>query len=407
MVRFEFRKIFGSWGSKLALLFLAVMVVINCWTGTNAWGTGWVNEQGDEEYGPAAVAKLKAAKKEWTGYLDTEQLTAALRENQRIMATPEAQSNSYELNDIAFGWKQGISDIRDVINHFLSENFNSYNYYLVDSLSADALPGLYENRVRLLKDWLHTDDNYSEAEKQWLIEQYEALETPMYYTYFEGWRQVTNNANWVTMICSMILGYLVAGIFSNEFKWKADSIYYSSVLGRTTNTKAKILAGFLLVTVVYWATMLAYSLYMLCYLGFEGWNCPVQLDRWKCFYNITYLEKYLLVALGGYLGNLFSSFLVMWISSKTKTTLVAVTVPFISIFLPNFLQNYEGSFLGDILGLLPNRLLDITFSINYFDVYSIGSLVVGAIPILFVLYLAATAALIPVMYREFGHKEVT
>ncbi len=152
--------------------------------------------------------------------------------------------------------------------------------------------------------------------------------------------------------------------------------------------------------------MLVYSLYVLCYLGFDGWNCPVQLDRWKCFYNVTYLEKYLLVAIGGYLGNLFSSFLTMWVSAKTRTAVVAVTVPFISIFIPNFLQNYEGTFIGDILGLLPNRLLDITYSINYFDVYSIGNLVVGAIPILFVLYIVVTAVLVPVMYREFGQKEI-
>ncbi len=406
MVRYEIKKIFGSWGSKFALFFLAAMVVINCWTATNAWGTGWVNEQGHEEYGLAAVAKLKAAKMEWAGYLDTELLTAALRENQRICATPEAQSSDYALNDIAYGWKQGISDIRMVINNFLSENFNSYNYYLADGISESALPGLYENRVRLLGEWLHAEDTYSETEKQWLIRQYEELETPMYYTYFEGWKQVTENANWATMMCSMILGYLVAGIFSNEFKWKADPIYYSTALGRTVNTKVKILAGFLLVTAIYWITMLAYTLYTLCYLGFEGWNCPVQLDRWKCFYNITYLEKYLLVAFGGYLGNLFSSFLVMWISAKTKTAVIAVTVPFISIFLPNFLQNYEGSFLGDILGLLPNRLLDITYSINYFDVYSIGSFVAGALPILFVLYMIFTAALVPIMYRAFGRKEI-
>ncbi len=411
MVRYELKKVFGNWGSKIALMILAGIVAINCWTATNAWGTSWINEQGDEETGPAAVQKLRAARKEWEGYLDTEKFTAALRENRRINATPEAQSNDDDLNDIAYGWKQGFSDIRDVMNDFLAEDFHTYDYWRADAITEGELPGIYDNRVTLLADWLYAEDTnaynlYSETEKQWLIQQYEAMETPMYYTYYEGWEQVCENANWVTMICSMILGYLVAGIFSNEFKWRADAIYFSAMLGRTENTKAKIIAAFLLVTVVYWASMLFYSLYTLCYLGFDGWNCPVQLSRWKCFYNVTFLEKYLLVALGGYLGNLFSSFLVMWISAKTRSAVVAVTVPFLSIFLPNFLQNYEGSFIGDILGLLPNRLLDITYSINYFDVYSIGSFVIGAIPVLFALYLLLTAGLVPILYREFSRKEL-
>lgn len=411
MIGFEIKKIFGSLGSKIAILILASAVILNCWTATNARGTSWINEQGKEETGPAAVAKLRKAKKEWAGYLDTEHLTAALLENQRINATPEGQSNQVALNDIAYGWKQGISDIREVITNFLSVDFLTYDYYRADSVHADQIPSLYSNRVTLLKDYMNGDNSaansYSETEKQWIIRQYERLETPMYYTFYEGWKQLCENSIMVTMMCSIILGYLVAGIFANEFKWKADSIYYSSVLGRTTNTKAKIFAGFLLVTVVYWVCMLVYSLYTLCYLGFDGWNCPIQLDRWKCFYNVTFLEKYLLVLLGGYLGNLFSAFLVMWVSAKTKTAIVSVTLPFLSIFLPNLLQNYEGSFIGKILGLLPNRLLDISYAMNYFDVYSVGNFVIGAIPVLFVLYTVITAVFVPVIYREFGKKELT
>ncbi len=411
MVHYEFRKLFGSVGSKIALLILATAVAFNCWTAANAHGTGWINEKGDEETGPAAVEKLRKAKKEWSGYLDTERLTAALRENRRINATPEAQSNNYDLNDIAFGWKQGFSDIREVLNNYLAEDFSTYDYWRADSVREEELPGLYGHRVKLLKDWLYDTGGtpyyrYSEGEKQYLIERFEALETPLYYTYYTGWRLVCDNSMMVTMMCAMILGYLVAGIFANEFKWRADSVYFSSALGRTANTRAKIQAGFLLVTVVYWACMLIYSLYTLIYLGFDGWDCPVQLDRWKCFYNVTFLEQYLLTLLGGYLGNLFSAFLAMWISSRTKTAVVAVTLPFLLIFLPNFLQNYEGTFVGKVLGLLPDRLLQINYAMNYFDVYSFGSVIMGAIPLLFVLYLVVTALLVPLMYKEFGRKEL-
>ncbi len=411
MVRFELKKIFGSWGSKIAIFMLAVSVMFGCWAATNGHGTSWVNEQGDEETGPAAIEQLRSAKRQWAGYLDTEHLTAALRENQRINATAEYRSDDIQQKDIAYGWKQGISDIREVIGNFLSTGFQEYNYYRADSVSESEIPHLYENRVKLLREWLYEEGStayyrYSEPEKQWLIEQFEAMESPMYYTYFEGWEQLCENSNTITMLCAMILGYLVAGIFAYEFKWKADAIYFSSMLGRTINTKAKIMAGFLLVTVAYWASILVYTFCTLGYLGFDGWNCPVQLVRWKCCYNVTFLEKYILILLGGYLGNLFSAFLVMWAAAKTKSAVLPVTLPFLLIFIPLFLQDIEESVIVKILALQPQRLLEINSAINYFDVCSIGITVIGAIPVLFVLYLILTAALVPVMYRAFGRKEI-
>ncbi len=411
MIRYEWKKLFGSRGGKAALLLLAGIVLLNCWTATNAYGTGWINEQGEEETGRAAAARLREVRKEWAGPLDTERLTAALEENHRINATPEARSGNAAMNNIAYGWKQGIADIRDCINNFLAEDFHTSDYYRADSLQTEVLAEFYPNRLRMLQEFLYEKDSnadhlYSESEKNWIIQQYLDLETPMYYDYYEGWQQLCENSVLLTMSCSMILGYLMAGIFANEFKWKADSVYFSSVLGRTAGTKAKIRAGFWLVSITYWICMLIYSLYTLSYLGFDGWNCPIQLDRWKCFYNITFLEKYLLILAGGYLGNLFSAFLVMWISARTRTALIAVTLPFLFVFLPVFLQNYEEGWIGKILGLLPNRLLEIGNALNYFDVYSIGDFVTGALPVLFVLYLVITAVLVPVMYREFGRAEI-
>ncbi len=411
MVCYEIRKVLGTLGGKIALVLLAITVVISCWSAVNGHGTEWINEQGKPESGPAAIAKLRAAKKEWAGPLDTQRLTAAMLENQRIEATPEGQSRDYELNDIAFGWKQGISDIRQVVNNFLSVGFQSYDYYLADSIPISSLPGLYENRVRLLEEWLYSpdsneDDLYSDAEKAWLVEQYKALDTPMEYDYYLGWSRAAESSPSVMILTALILGYLVAGIFANEFKWRADSIYFSSSLGRSRSTWAKVLAGFWIVTAVYWGCMLVYSLYTLIYLGFDGWNCPIQLERWKCFYNITFLEKYIWILLGGYLGNLFSAFLTMWISARTKTAVVAVTLPFILSFLPNFFQNYEGTIIGKVLGLLPDRLLQINNAMSFFDLYSLGEIVIGAVPLLFPLYFLLTGLLVPLLYREFSRKEL-
>ncbi len=412
MVRFEIMKIFRSIGSKITLLLLAAVVVFCCYTATHNWETTWVDENGQENTGYAAVRKLRDARKKWAGLLDTEHLTAAVLENQRILATPEYNSDIIQQRDIAYSWRQGIADIREVLYSFFSETFNTYNYYRADSIQPEMLPGIYENRVTLLKDWLvdeHSEaaGRFTEAEEQWLIRQYQTLDTPMAYDYHEGWQQASNQSLDLICFCSILLGYLCCGIFPNEFKWKADAIYFSSRHGRRSAAWAKIQAAFLAVTVLYWAAILIYSLFVLAFLGFEGWNCPIQLDNWKSFYNITMLQRYLLNVVGGYLGILFISSLQMWLSAKHKSPVVAVTLPFALYFLPNFLLPYvEGTAFAKFLGLLPDRLLQICNALNKFDLYSIGSWVVPAIPLLFVLYSIATAILVSLMYREFTSKEI-
>ncbi len=410
MVRYEMKKVLGTAGGKIALVLMAAVVLITFWFAGPS--VGWVNEQGETENGPAAAAKLRQAKKEWAGVLDEEKLQAVIRENQRINATPEAQSKDYSISDIAYGWKQGFDDIRDLINRSFSDGYRSYNYYTVDSVTAGQLKDFYPNRVNQLKDWLNDPSDagyyrFHDAEKDFLIARYESLETPIIYDSITGWNSASEHSITVTMVCAIVLGYLIAGIFSNEFKWRSDSIFFSSLYGRNRAVWAKIKAGFLLVTLVYWISMFAYSLLTLSYLGFDGWSCPIQITEWKSIYNLTYGEFYLLILLGGYLANLFISFLVMWVSAKTRTSLLAVTIPLAVCFLPVFLQDFEQTkIIGKLLSLLPDRLLTVSYAVSYLDLISIGKTIVPVLPVCFLLYSVLTLILVPAMYREFRHKQI-
>lgn len=411
MVRYEMKKVLGTVGGKIGLVILAAVVLISAWCASSR--VYWINEQGETERGFAAVAKRRQAVHEWAGPIDEEKLQAVVLENQRINATPEAQSKDYHQNDIASGWKQGFSQIRNLLNYSFAEGYRSYDYFRADSVTLSQLKDFYPNRVQLLKEWLsdRSDAGYSsfnDAEKAFLIERYESLETPMYFDYVSGWENASSYSKTVAMFSAMILGYLIAGIFSSEFKWRSDAIFFSTRYGRDQGVQAKIKAGFLLVTVVYWVSMLAYSLLTLGYLGFTGWKCPIQIYTWKSIYHITYGEFYLLILLGGYVGNLFISFLVMWVSAKTRTSLLAVTIPFIIIFLPSFLQIFENAkIIGKLLSIFPDRLLAVTDAVNYLDLLCIGKKVVMALPVCFLLYSVLTLVLVPVLYRTYRHKQIT
>ena len=406
MMKFELKKVLCKTSSRIALFLLAAILIFNCWL--TIGNIRWVNERGESEYGLSSIQKVRDAQKAWAGYLNEEHLRAVLTELKRIEATPEAQSSDYHQNDIAFGWKQGMSDIRDLLNLSFAPGFRNYDYYVAETVSEDRLSQFDENRIRLLKEWLRGNDRYSDAEKAFLIKQYEALETPMYYDYCLGWVKTCEGAMLPIAMCVLILGYIVAGFFADEFRWYTDSILFSTVHGRKKAVSTKVRAMLLLVTVVYWSVMLIHSVVLLGIIGFDGANCPIQTDLigWRCFYNVTNWQQYAIVLAEGYLGILFFSLLTMWISAKTRSAVFAVTVPFILVFLPAILDNLGLSWVDRILCLLPDQLIMLGGRFQDFNLVSIGNREFGSIPFDAVLYSLLTALLIPVCYQEFRRKQV-
>lgn len=409
MVKYELKKIFSTVSNKIALALLAMMVLLSAWMAVS--NVEWVNETGDPETGFTAIGKLRNAQKEWSGILDEDRLQQILRENQRIAATPEALSRDYQQNDIAYGWRQGFRPVLDMMNQAYASGFQEFDWYTNERITPDQAGDFYPNRTKLMKQWLYDETGsayrlFTEKEKLYLVEQYETLDTPFYYTYAEGWEQLLYNSPFVIMVGALILGYLAAGIFANEFKWKSDAVFFSARYGRDKAAGAKIGAGFVMVTALYWGAVLVYTLLTLGCLGFDGWNCPIQIDLWKVFYHLKLWQAWALTAVGGYIGSLFFVFLTMWVSAKTRSSLFAVTVPFLLIFLPSFLDNLNIDKLSKFLGLFPDQLLQIYQALRYFYVYEIGGKVFNAMTLLMVIYSLLTVVLAPMMYRDFRRKEI-
>ena len=212
MIKYEIKKVFAKTSSKIAVMLLFIVIAITCFF---ALDVSYVDENGDSQKGWTAVLALKAAQKEWAGVLDEEKIQKVIAENQRIRKTPEALSQNIRENDIAYGWGQGIMEIRNLINCAYAKAFREYDYYRADSVSQEAAVDFYDNRTKLLKTWLEDEAQYqySSAEKEYLIRQYENLETPLYYDYMAGWLQLFEFSPTIVMLVMLILGYLVAGAF--------------------------------------------------------------------------------------------------------------------------------------------------------------------------------------------------
>ena len=407
MVKYELKKIFGRPLGRLSLVVLAAVLAVTCFF---ALRVSYVNDQGETEYGLSAIHQLRAAQKAWAGPLDEAKLRAVIEANNAVNASPEAQSDDVRELNIAYSRKQGFNPIRDLLNNTYAEGFRTYDYYRADSLTPDDAPAFYENRTALLADWLAAEgegeDQFTPAEKTWLLDQYRTLESPWQMDCFLGWQQLFEYAPTVVMITALVLGFLAAGIFSCEGQWKADAIFFTTRHGRDKGSAAKAWAGFLVVTALYWLVFLLFSGLVLGVLGADGGACPIQVYLWKSPYHVTLRQSWLLIALGGYLGCLFLSAVTMLVSAKTGSGMVSAVIPFILIFLPALLLGDMRDLLQAVLGLLPDRLLQFSWQLTYFDLYQLGDRVIPAVPILLGMYSVLTLLLFPACYLLYRRKQL-
>lgn len=406
VLRFELKKIFSKSANKIICLILVITLGVVCYLAIG--NVTYVDRNGEKTSGFVAAQSLKKEKNQWAGYITEDVLTKVIEENTLINNSEEYLSNDVKENEKAYSKKQGFSDIREMINRAFC-SFQEYNYYRADSVTKQEVSSFYDRRTAILNEWLNAEEQenyYSDNEKQFLIEQYEKLETPFYYEYADGWEALLEYAPSIIMLLLLIVGFLVSGIFADEIQLKADSIFFSTKLGRNKAVAAKIGAGLIVITSIYWITMLLYSGIVLTILGYGGANCVIQsgFANWKSFYNITYLQDYLLTVLGGYLGNLFILTLSMLVSAKTRSKTLAVTVPFILLFIPSFLNGI--SILSEVLGLLPDQLLQICTVIKMFNLYEIGGKIVGSVRILFTIYPILLFVLLPVIYQIYRKHQV-
>ena len=406
MLRYELKKIFGRTGGKIALIVLAIGLAVICYSATLQ--VSYTDENGDSHTSPTAARDLRDAKNEWAGPIDEAALLRAAEENQRIIASDDYNSDDIQRQNMAYHESQGYETIRSLIAQTY-DGFNEYNYYRIDTLTPGETGQLYELRVQNLKEWLARPDiSFSPAEENFLVSQYEAMETPLYYEYNDGWETLIYYAPTMVMFLLFVIIFLVSGIFPSEHRLKANAIFFSSKLGRGKAVRAKLLSGLVTTTVIYWAAIAVYTIVGLALLGADGAGGAFQLLKWKAFYNLTIGQAYALSVLGGYVGTLFLALLAMIVSALTRSQVVAVIVPYVLVLAANFAQSILSSWevLPQILGLLPDQLLQIAQVLDDFNLYTLFGNVVGAVPILFVLYSVLSLLLIPLIYRIYRKSQV-
>lgn len=220
----------------------------------------------------------------------------------------------------------------------------------------------------------------------------------------DGWSALLQNISTFILILALVIGFFVSGIFSDEFQTKADSIFFSTELGRSKGVLSKIGAGFTIVSFFYLTFVFLYTFIVLMVLGTDGANCPIQLDLWRSVYNITFLQAYVLIVAGGYIGTLFASVLAMLTSALTRSTPTAIIVPFIVLCAFPFLSRIIT--LPGLCSFFPDQLLEIYIDIKESGLVKLGDKVTTMPTVIVPVYTLICLMLQPILYKAYKKMEI-
>lgn len=410
LLGYELQKMVTKRTNQIVMLLLAILVAYFCRTAIRQ--VEWIDETGKPITGYAAAVKLRQESEEWTGMLDQSLLEKSLIHIKEIYSTSQSDSLYGGNNWVLQNKLQGVKHIADLLGSSYVDEFDTYEE-MITELQPEDLSRFYENRLTSLSMFLNDEGNwgsanYTKEEKQYITDQYCTLQVPFEVGYQEGWVQVSKYAPSLMKYCIILLSFSLAGIFSDEFMWKTDSVYYNTYHGRTKSVVMKLLLGFLTITLVYWLCMGSFSIVVLRVLGTNGANHFIQScsENWNIRYSMTFRQYYCLILGAGYLGFLFFGFLIMWVSAKTKSSVFAVLVPPSLLLLPMFLHEIYNYLMRKAIGLLPHWLVDITQALRYQYLYKVGRHITCLVPIILILYSCLTVALIFLCYREYRHKQI-
>lgn len=416
MVWYEIKKILLRPSCRIVLILLLVLCMYSCYQevyGDN--GVEWLMETGERLRGPAAAREMRSAQEAWSGIVDCPMLENALK----ILKQYEAEEKEHP-EDINYRFQhiQPVWEIRNLLNLSGKDYFEwkPHDFFNAETLTAETLPNIKEQRVKQLKNYLYDDtysasSRFSQQEKEYLLSCFEKMDPTLQMGYAQGWEHAFNAGYYVIFYGSILMAFLVSGIFASEFRWKTDAVYFSTELSRKKGVIAKLAAGFLLTTVVYWGLMLILYLLVLSMLGFDGGSLSIlayPMENWKSIYNLTFQQRSLLALLDGYLIWILFAAVAMLVSASTRSAGLAVTAPAMLILIPNFLDTSgitsASSFL---MGFFPDKMARAY--VGNFP-YILGTIFGNVMPMLYiqrVLYLIITIMLTLASWQVFRSRQVS
>lgn len=392
-MKYEIKKFFSK---RLNQIIIAIMILLAIILSFLAIGSiHYVDEYGDSHTGIAAGRKLAEDRNRWQGELSTERINEIVKDYQAL-----SQKYNNDIPNAEYGKSvQSYEDIKYFVIDVLYPNSN-YDPGILDRLTDEDIQNLYSTYFDNCQKEIKTYSKTPEQEA-FLSTKYEELESPIYYEAKDSWDTIVMYAQTYGMVLAVVIGFLASGIFADEFRTKAESVFFATRYGRSRAVRNKLLTGILITTIIYWAGMGILSLLSFGIMGTSGFATPYRIYQPYSMYNITYGEYYILILVCGYIASLFSSAITMSVTVKMHSSNLANCIPFFLYCMMPFIGRALQKFSA-VFDLMPSVFMNIIEYVKVCNIYQIGPIVVQQIPLVMIIYSILSIVLLPFVYKSFS-----
>lgn len=392
MFRCEWKKILSKKINRIMICAAAVLaVVFSCFA---IGSVRYVDKNGALHTGIAAARKLSADRNRWEGDLTAEKFAEIVKSKQKL-----AKKYPQGIPDDEYGKIiQSYGDIESfVINVVLNDAEYNENvlYQMTEKQSKELYAAYEENMQKMAGEYGGTPEQV-----EFLKKQYRKIKMPLSYQAKDSWDTMETYVETYGIVLAVIIGFLASGIFAEEFRTKADSVFFAAKYGRSKAVKNKAAAGMLMTTVVYWGGMAILTLVSLGVMGISGFQTLYQIDQPYSMYVMTYGQYYLMMLVCGYIASLFAASLSMLVSAKMHSRNIAAGIPFFLYCLMPFIGRMFSS-VTVVFRLVPDVLFNIMANAKNLTVFQIGNTVFRQIPAVMLLYAVLSVLLLPLVYRSY------
>lgn len=392
MLKYELKKVLHK---KVNLIILVVLFLLAVVLSFLAIGSiRYRDSEGVLHTGVTVGRRLADDRNRWKGELTSEKITEVVKNIQEL-----AQKYPDGVPDTEYGKTvQSYDDITNFVVNVLtpdSDYDESILYQLTEESAKDLYATYEDNLQKMIQEYGDTPEK-----QEFLGKQYESIEMPLTYAAKDSWDAMTMYAQTYGIILAVAIGFLASGIFADEFRTKAEAVFFSTKYGRSKATKKKLVAGVIMTTVIYWVGMAVLSLISFGVIGTSGFLTSYQIDQPYSIYSMTYGEYYLLILVCGYIASLFAAIITMLVTAKMHTANLAVCIPFFLYCMLPFIGRTMPS-LETLFNVMPSVFMNIIEYAKTPIVFQIGNIVVRQIPLVMLLYSVLSIVLLPFVYKSY------
>lgn len=217
----------------------------------------------------------------------------------------------------------------------------------------EELTGFYERRQKAIEDFLE-NNNQTGGEKEYLLRMESNVEEPFRYEWTEGWSQLLGSmiAD-LGIVMALFLAIVLSPIFAGEWRDNTGSLLLTTKNGWEKIAFAKICTGLSFTAELFSILFAGCVMPQIFFMGTTGWNMPIQVIKPIAVAPLNMLQAEIYEYTFAFLGALGFAGVVMFISAKIKSNVLALLFSLTVVYGPMAIAEYLPYGAQKALDLIP------------------------------------------------------